>query len=199
MKQNDVHRLEFFSNLNKKTKDINRFIHTFKRYELAVKFLKDKNNPTILDVRCGNNDFFKNFNIQGDINLIDKCKTRLKKNFTKIDFLKYKTKKKFNLITIYDSLGYQSYDNDFEIIKRAMSLLKKNGVCCISIVNYRKFYHPKYYKAPYDFSKLKILKTKLRKNYIIKTLYQNYPLNFISNISLYNKKKDFFIFVIRNK
>ena len=122
MKKNDVHRLEFFFDFNKKIKDINRFIHTFKRYELAVKFLKEKNNPTILDVGCGNNDFLKNFNI-----------------------------------------------------------------------------HPKYYKAPYDFSKLKILKTKLRKNYIIKTLYQNYPLNFISNISSYNKKKDFFIFVKRNK
>lgn len=199
MKQNDVHRLEFFSNLNKKIKDINRFIHTFKRYELAVKVLNKKNFPTILDVGCGNNNFFEHFNIQGDIDLIDKCKSRLTKNFTKIDFLKYKTKKRFDLITIYDSLGYQSYDNDFEIIKKAMRFLKKNGVCCVSIVNYQKSYHPKYYKAAYDLSKLKILKTKLRKNYIIKTLYQNYPSNFISNISLNNKKKDFFIFILRNK
>ena len=198
MKKNDVHRLERFNDLELKISSVKRFIHTLARYTFANDLIDKIKSPSILDIGCGNNNFFKYLNKKADIHLIDKYKKYNLNNFTKIDFLKYQTNKKFHLITFFDTLGYISRENDLEMILKAMNLLKKNGLCCISIVNYSGHKPPKYYKKYYELKDIKILKKKLSKNYLVDTFFQNYPIYFQTKIRRKNKD-NFIILVLRKK
>ncbi|HOW29750.1 MAG TPA: class I SAM-dependent methyltransferase [archaeon] len=177
-----------------------------KRYELIKRYSKDK---TLLDVGCGSGlglNYLLNQNIKKiyaiDIdkeNILESKKNISKKNANKIDFeccdfLKFKHKRKYDVISAMQVLQYIKLD---KFLKNAKKRLNSNGTIIVEIPNafredgFKKSDLGKYYYNPIDLKKeynnLEIYGVFLIKKETIFTIFKNKARKIFKTFNLSNK------------
>ncbi len=112
------------------------------RLKIIVKLLKGQiRNKKILDIGCAYGFFLKRAKTMGFISIgieIEKnavcySKTKLKIKTLQADFLKYKFKEKFNVITLWYVIEH--FKNQGIIINKIKTILKPGGLLCLSVPN----------------------------------------------------------------
>ncbi len=144
--------------------DVKRAGQNQRAIKYAVKLLKDKNikkSSKILDICAGTGIGAEEFIKQGykDVTLLDFSKQMINKakkkkqlkncKFIVSDFLKFRTRKRYNIVTSFFGFGASSYFSEKQIekgLKKIRSLLNKNGLLVIQgypdIELFSKYFKP---------------------------------------------------------
>ena len=97
-------------------------------YRSVYKLLNKKNYNKTLDIGCGHLDLYKNINTK-EYHGIDILDYNLKMGenayYEKIDFNNYRTKNKFDLIVIHNTINY---NGDYDVKKFENNLLKMSSM-----------------------------------------------------------------------
>lgn len=178
------------------------------RYKFLFRLLKSKKISKWIDIGSGTGAIFK-FHEKTNIKIRErtgieinrrlflyskKKKYMFRVNFFNIDFLKYKTKKKFDLITLIGVLQNCGYDYR-KILKKVKKIMNKNAILFLTSknINFKYFYKVDLSKNNHQWFDPILIKKLLEKNGI--KIFKLNSFNSQTNrIVKLNNSPNFFIY-----
>ena len=113
------------------------------KWKESLVFIKD--NPDILDIGCADCvffDFLKKNNIKFSGYGFDIDKNALKKNEYHTYTSLYDIDKKFDIITMWDTIEHLTLDEFLDYLNHIKKIIKKEGILIISTPNIMNIFYP---------------------------------------------------------